>query len=1690
MKHVLRGTVYYFLISLLTATTTLSVDRAHAQGDILCWGGNVIVDQGALSDLTAIAGGGGFSLGLKADGSIVEWGGSYPYNLAVVPLPNSGFVAIAAGGGHALGLRADGSIAAWGRTYDGACAVPAPNTSFTAIAAGGAHSLGLKADGSVVAWGSNQFGQCAVPSPNTGFIAIAAGGAHSLGLKADGSIVAWGSNQFGQCTIPLPNTGFTAVAAGGDHSLGLTADTSILAWGSNQNGQCTLPSPNSGFTAIAAGSRFSVGLKVGGSIAAWGSNLNAYGNYAGQCTVPTPNTDFIAVAAGDYHSLGLKAEGPAVAWGCNWYGQCNLPPPNAGFVAVAAGGSYGAIPIGLGLRTDGSVVAWGDLGVPAPNTGFQAVASGSRHSLGLRQDGSIVAWGDNPYGQCTVPSPNANFAAVAAGWYHSLGLKIDGSVVAWGSNRNGYAGYYTGQCDVPSPNTDFTAVAAGGAHSLGLKSDGSIVAWGSNEYGQCTVPLPNENYTAVVAGYEFSLGLKTNGSVVAWGRNLSGACSVPAPNTGFTAIAAGMYHSLGLKADGSIVAWGQNQFGQCTVPTPNTNFVNIAAGGGYSVGLKRGASPVPELVVLSPGSSQHEFYQTPATCIIRWQYSGSALPHHYKIQYQTAPGHMWRTIAAEVNHGAQPQEYAWATPCIGADSLLVRVTACDSGGNEVASGTCGSRLVLADQYGVLLRHTHYNPDRPHGQSWSENKAVVFWPVTEGAASYRVDFAACANTTCGLDDPLPLGGKNVVPMPDGYLPHWLALSDEEFDGMIAARYTVTVTGYTASGSPIFVDAPRDVIVCHLEDHDYQATVQGDLRLPVLLVHGWTSNTSATWYSGSQSSFIDELRKSSSPRHVWSFEYPNIDAIRISACGLAEAVLYVRQLSQPTASKVSLLAHSMGGLVCRAYLQNEVDPPKDPLTYPPYREDVDRLATLSSPHLGGDRAGMASWLQDNVLGCAGANHSGSFYDMNTAAPMIIQMMASELPANVDFLMTAGTDYVGERCGEVRYQQLRGSCSFGNDATVTVCSSLGGHCQSESNDAHLNTGTADMRYRHYPLSHSRMANPGASDPLVSDVVQFLRFGASGVATEECPENLDEQQAELQLWQKGFSWNASKVAASMRRGSDSMGTQDMQSTVLPGARVQIRHLEDPDPLGGLVFITDARGRATVGLQSGAYRADFSAPGMLPRSEVFSFLPSGNGVSWPIELESIPAYTGPANPYIEINAGNAATGDSVVSVALYCERATQFMLSEDQGFDGAQWQPFVSSVSHVLEGSTGQKFLFSRFRSADGTESNTVSASIHLGTTALVRLSVTTTGGSARVNLDARDSGRRTPALFDSLAPGVHYVTVSEPGMVSDVATKVVVIAAGMSGSVNFALTALPPPPPVDLASLGSSDYWCDCPVSWQRPSIAGPGMLLYDVGIALDTAPHVPAWFLGTVADTVVALPSALSDSTGYVFRLTTRDARGGVQADSVSTRHFFLDRTPPQAAITELSPADSIAVGQTLTISLSATDWSGAQDLILLGSTDGGISYGDTLYAGNWTNMVMWLVPAGFGSHELRLKAACSDRAGNQTTVFSSRSVQVLDSVTAVADARATSFWFDSPHANPFSSATRLEFGLPREEYVEVVIYDLAGRRVRSLLETRMPAGNHALVWDGRDSSGLPLASGVYICRMHAGMFFDTKRVTIVK
>ena len=96
-----------------------------------------------------------------------------------------------------------------------------------------------------------------------------------------------------------------------------------------------------------------------------------------------------------------------------------------------------------------------------------------------------------------------------------------------------------------------------------------------------------------------------------------------------------------------------------------------------------------------------------------------------------------------------------------------------------------------------------------------------------------------------------------------------------------------------------------------------------------------------------------------------------------------------------------------------------------------------------------------------------------------------------------------------------------------------------------------------------------------------------------------------------------------------------------------------------------------------------------------------------------------------------------------------------------------------------------------------------------------------------------------------------------------------------------------------------------------------------------------------------------------------------------------------------------------------------------------------------------------------------------------------------AAPAAFSLAAPHPNPFNPKTTLRFALPRSAAVDLAIFDVSGRRVARLVagET-LPAGQHAVDWEGRDEAGRALPSGVYFARFAAGGFTAEQKLVLLR
>lgn len=83
----------------------------------------------------------------------------------------------------------------------------------------------------------------------------------------------------------------------------------------------------------------------------------------------------------------------------------------------------------------------------------------------------------------------------------------------------------------------------------------------------------------------------------------------------------------------------------------------------------------------------------------------------------------------------------------------------------------------------------------------------------------------------------------------------------------------------------------------------------------------------------------------------------------------------------------------------------------------------------------------------------------------------------------------------------------------------------------------------------------------------------------------------------------------------------------------------------------------------------------------------------------------------------------------------------------------------------------------------------------------------------------------------------------------------------------------------------------------------------------------------------------------------------------------------------------------------------------------------------------------------------------------------------------------YPNPFNSLTKISFALPNKDHVVLKIFDISGRLVKTLANNFYPAGTHEIVWNGKDESGVNVASGIYLYEIKTERNTASKKLVLL-
>jgi Leucine-rich repeat (LRR) protein len=114
---------------------------------------------------------------------------------------------------------------------------------------------------------------------------------------------------------------------------------------------------------------------------------------------------------------------------------------------------------------------------------------------------------------------------------------------------------------------------------------------------------------------------------------------------------------------------------------------------------------------------------------------------------------------------------------------------------------------------------------------------------------------------------------------------------------------------------------------------------------------------------------------------------------------------------------------------------------------------------------------------------------------------------------------------------------------------------------------------------------------------------------------------------------------------------------------------------------------------------------------------------------------------------------------------------------------------------------------------------------------------------------------------------------------------------------------------------------------------------------------------------------------------------------------------------------------------------------------------------------------------------DYVGGQDTT-NCEQVSIIDETLPIA------YNLYNAYPNPFNPVTTLRYDLPEDELVNITIYDMMGRQVKTLINGSQTAGYKSIQWNATNNLGELVSAGMYIYMIQAGEFIQTKKMILFK
>jgi len=355
------------------------------------------------------------------------------------------------------------------------------------------------------------------------------------------------------------------------------------------------------------------------------------------------------------------------------------------------------------------------------------------------------------------------------------------------------------------------------------------------------------------------------------------------------------------------------------------------------------------------------------------------------------------------------------------------------------------------------------------------------------------------------------------------------------------------------------------------------------------------------------------------------------------------------------------------------------------------------------------------------------------------------------------------------------------------------------------------------------------------------------------------------------------------------------------------------------------------------------------------------------------------------------------------------------------------------------------------------------------------TTGDNCRDNCEQ--------IYLESPAAGTYLVSVTHKGTLAGGQVYSIVASAPMGTSGPDT-----EPPEVTVTQPNGGETWyVDSFFDVMWTATDNVDVTSVDILLSTDGGATYPTTIAtGEANDGVYSWQVDVDPTTQARVKVIAFDAALNSGEDESDGNFTIADGEAPEVTVTAPNGGEVWDIGESYSITWTATDNIGVTSIDILLSSDGGVTFPETIATGEANDGVYdWYVESE-ATTGARIKVVACDGGGNNGEDASDADFEIYDPLSGVVQEPEVpaGVVISGASPNPFSKRTSIRFGIPKDGEVSLVAYDVSGRQVAHLADGYYPAGYHSIDW----VTGKSVRTGVYFLSLRCGSDEVTRKVAV--